>query len=211
MSTQDMRVWFPIKGGFWGRTRRLRQSRGRRVAQLAQRPDARRGRRIRLGQDDLGLALLRLIRSEGRDCLSRPEHRRAECRARCGRCAKKCRSSSRTPMARCRRACRSRKSSPRVLASRYKAMSTSKRREIVARALSDTGLDPARWIAIRMNFPAASASASPSPALLALDPKFSCWTSRPRRSTCRCRRRSIDLLRDLQEKRRGLVLSVHQP
>ena len=46
------------------------------------------------------------------------------------------------------------------------------------------------WTAIRTNSPAASASASPSPARWRSIRNSSCSTSRPRRSTCRCRRRS---------------------
>ena len=46
------------------------------------------------------------------------------------------------------------------------------------------------WTATRTNSPAASASASPSPAPWRWSRASSCSTSRPRRSTCPCRRRS---------------------
>ena len=58
-----------------------------------------------------GLALLRLVSSQGPDRLRRQAHRRLRLRAPCGPCARRCRSSSRTPTARCRRACPSARSS----------------------------------------------------------------------------------------------------
>ena len=53
-----------------------------------------------------------------------------------------------------------------------------------------SGSIPKPWTAIRMNSPAASASASPSPARWRSSPNSSCSTNRPARSTCRSRRRS---------------------
>ena len=61
---------------------------------------------------------------------------------------------------------------------------------VVERALADTGLDPTRTTATRMSFPAANASASPSPGRWRSFRNSSCSTSRPPPSTCRSRRRS---------------------
>ena len=66
----------------------------------------------------------------------------------------------------------------------------AERREIVARALAETGLDPATMDATRTSSPAASASASPSPGPWCWSRASSCSTSRRRRSTCPCRPRS---------------------
>ena len=47
LATQDLRVWFPIKGGFWGRTRSYVKAVDGVSLQLAQGPDAGAGRRVR--------------------------------------------------------------------------------------------------------------------------------------------------------------------
>ena len=52
MAGEDMKVWFPIKQGFFRTHRRSRQGGRRHRRHRARRPDARRRRRIRLGQDD---------------------------------------------------------------------------------------------------------------------------------------------------------------
>ncbi len=66
LATQDLRVWFPIKGGFWGRTRSyvkavdgvsLSLRKGQTLALVGESGS---------GKTTIGLALLRLIRSEGR-------------------------------------------------------------------------------------------------------------------------------------------------
>jgi ABC-type glutathione transport system ATPase component len=52
------------------------------------------------------------------------------------------------------------------------------------------GFPPTRAGVIRTSFPAASVSAWPLPARCCCARSFCCWTSRPRRWICRCRRKS---------------------
>ena len=81
-----------------------------------------------------------------------------------------------------------------------KTLSQDERRAIVGRRCPRSGSIPQPWTAIRMNSPAGSASASPSRARWRSNPASSCWTSRPPRWTCRCRRRSWICCAALQQK-----------
>jgi microcin C transport system ATP-binding protein len=142
LATQDLRVWFPIKGGFWGRARSyvkavdgvsLSLHKGQTLALVGESGS---------GKTTIGLALLRLIRSEGRivylgrniEGLNARQMRPLR---------KKIQIVFQDPYG---------SLSPRMsvaeiveegLVIQNKDLSTSERREIVARALSDTGLDPA--------------------------------------------------------------------
>ena len=108
VETDDLKVWFPIKKGLLRRTRRLREggrrastsscAPGRRSASSANRARARRRSASRI---------LRLISSQGPIAYVGKRIDGLSLNARCGRCARTCRSSSRTRTARCRRACRS--------------------------------------------------------------------------------------------------------
>ena len=105
----DLKVWFPIRAGLLraapsATSRRSTAS----TCHRARGRDARRRRRIGLGQDHAR------PRAAAADLVERrpivfvgQRHRRARARASCARCAGTCRSSSRTPTARSPRACRS--------------------------------------------------------------------------------------------------------
>ena len=117
LEAKDLRVWFPIKRGF------LRQAVGH--VKAVDGIDARRQAKARRsassaksgsGKTTLGLALLRLISSEGPIVFLGTRHRRLRLQGACGRCDGTCRSSSRTRTARCRRGCPSARSSRRGLA-----------------------------------------------------------------------------------------------
>ena len=111
LETDDLKVWFPIKRGLLRRTvdyvkavdgLSLKLRAGETLGVVGESGS---------GKTTLGLAILRLISSQGPDRLRRQAHRRADSTARCARCARRCRSSSRIRTARCRRACRSARSS----------------------------------------------------------------------------------------------------
>ena len=105
-------VWFPIKRGFLRRTVghvkavdgvSLAVREGADASASSANPGS--------GKTTLGLAILRLIRSEGPIVYCGRAHRRARPPRRCARCGARCRSSSRTRSVRSRRACRSPRSS----------------------------------------------------------------------------------------------------
>ena len=172
--------------------RRARQGGRRRVARGARGPDARRRRRIRLRQDD-----------------ARPRDAEADPLRRARSPIAGARSTGSTPrqMRPLRRDMQIvfqdpfGSLSPRMsvaeiveeglIAQRTPAQrgaSGATRRR--ARARRHRARSRRRWTATRTNSPAASASASPSPARWRSIRNSSCSTSRPRRSTCRSRRRS---------------------
>ena len=115
LETDDLKVWFPIKRGLLRRTVDHVKAVDGAVAEAARRRDAGRGRRVRLGQDHAGPGAA-AARSPRRGPIAYVGKRIDELQlsARCARCARRCRSSSRTPTARCRRACRSARSSRRA-------------------------------------------------------------------------------------------------
>ena len=111
LETDDLKVWFPIKRGHVPAHGRSHQGGGRSVAEAARRRDAGRRRQVRApARRPWALPCCGSF-PRGADRLRRQAHRPARTRGRCGRCARRCRWSSRTPMARCRRACRSARSS----------------------------------------------------------------------------------------------------
>ena len=190
-SAEDLRVWFPIKRGFLRRTvGHVKAVDG--VSLVGARgPDGRRRRRIRLGQDD----------ARPRDPAAHPlgrADRLLRPRASTGLSAKAdaavaARHADRLPgpvrlavAAHVGR--RDRRGGP------DRAKDAAQRRRAARASPSGRSPTPAstrrRSTAIRTNSPAASASASPSPARWRSIRNSSCSTSRPRRSTCRCRRRS---------------------
>ena len=73
-----------------------------------------------------------------------------------------------------------------------------------------SGSTPSTSTATRTSSPAASASASASPARWRCGPRSSSATSRSRRSTCRSRRRSINLLERAAGRARAVV-HLHRP
>ena len=120
----------PHQGG------RRRQHRG------AQGRDARRRRRIRLGQDHAraGAAAADLV-ERAASCSSARTSRACASR-RCGRSGATCRSCSRIRSARSARACRSATSSPKASPCISQQLSREEREERVVKALEDVGLKP---------------------------------------------------------------------
>ena len=104
VETDNLKVWFPIKRGLLAADRRSRQSRRWAEHEAARRRDARRGRRIGFRQnharacaaaaDFVGRARSPTSATASTDLPT----------TKCGRCARKCRSSFKTLTVRCRRA-----------------------------------------------------------------------------------------------------------
>jgi microcin C transport system ATP-binding protein len=183
LAAQDVRVWFPIKRGFFRKTVGFIKA----VDGLS--VTVREGETVGVvgesgsGKTTLGLAILRLIRSEGailflgrridglRFKAMRPLRRR-------------------TLTALFRRASRWPRSSPRDSACRTKPSPMgSAARSSRARFMTPASIRR-RWIVIRTNSPAARGSASRSPGRWFSSRNSSSSMSRHPRSTCRCRRRS---------------------
>ena len=200
LETDDLKVWFPIKRGLLRRTvdyvkavdgLSLKLRAGETLGVVGKSGS---------GKTTLGLALLRLISSQGPIAYV---GKRIDgfTRARCGRCARRCRSSSRIPTARCRRACRSARSSRKGLTIQkpgieLRRAARARRRRADARS----GSTPTRRTAIRTSSPAASASASPSPAPWCWS-RSSCMLDEPTSALdMSVQAQIVDLLRDLQKK-----------
>jgi ABC-type dipeptide/oligopeptide/nickel transport system ATPase component len=147
----------PVGGGLFQRKTYLRG--GRHQPERAARQDPGHRRRIRLGQIHPGPGDPAPARFRGQHPLS-GHALMASTRNRCARGAR-CRWCSRTRSAASARACRWRRSSAKA----WKCMPVQRRRvrREVIRVLKEVGLDPPAGIAIPTSFPAASASASPSP------------------------------------------------
>ena len=200
LATQDLRVWFPIKGGFWGRTRSyvkavdgvsLSLRKGQTLALVGESGS---------GKTTIGLALLRLIRSEGRivylgkniEGLNARQMRPLR---------KKIQIVFQDPYG---------SLSPRMsvaeiveegLVIQNKGLSTSERREIVARALSDTGLDPATMDRYPHEFSGGQRQRIAIARALALDPDILVLDEPTSALDRSVQAQMVDLLRGLQEKR----------
>ena len=117
LEAKDLRVWFPIKRGF------MRHTVGHIKAVDGIDLEVKEGQTLGVvggigsGKTTLGLALLRLVSSDGPIIISATAST-ATIRRRCGRSAATCRSCFRILTARSRRACRSRRSSRRAFSSR---------------------------------------------------------------------------------------------
>ena len=189
LSADNLRVWFPIKTGLFRRVTShvkavdgvsIRLRKGQTLAVVGESGS---------GKTTLGLALLRLIRSEG-PILYLGQNID-------GFSAKKMRPLRKNMQIVFQDPYGS--LSPRLsvaeiveegLIVQDRGLSADERRKLVARALETPGSIPPPWTAIRTSFPAASASASPSPAHWRSIQKSSCSTNRPPRSTARSRPRS---------------------
>ena len=137
-----LKVHFPIQRGLLRRTvGHVKAVDGVDLTRAA-RPDGRRGRRERLGQDHARPGAAAPDPERGRHPLSGPGRSRAGRRAGCGRCGATCRSCSRIPTAASRRACRSGRSSRRGYAAPASAATAQGRRRLVAKVLEEVGLDP---------------------------------------------------------------------
>ena len=156
------------------------------------------------GKTTLGLALLRLIRSKGAIVFLGRQHRRLSTSRRCGRCGATCRSSFKTPTDLCRPGCPVADIVAEGLGVQYKSMSAAKRREIVAQALTDTGLDPAAMDRYPHEFSGGQRQRIAIARAIVLEPKFIVLDEPTSALDMSVQAQIVDLLRDLQ-KRRGLA------
>ena len=115
VETDDLKVWFPIKRGLLRRTVDHVKAVDGVSLQGARGRDAGRRRRVRLGQDHARACdRCGCMSSQGPIAYVGKRIDGVRIPSACGRCARKCRSSSRIRTARCRRACRSARSSRRA-------------------------------------------------------------------------------------------------
>ena len=204
LEANDIRVWFPIKRGFFRKTRRLRQGRRRRLGERARRRDGRRRRRIRLRQNDARpCPPAAHSQRRARSSFSAAKSKASTSR-RCGRCGATCRSSFRTLTDRCRPGFRSPISSPKASACNINPCPCAQRREIVAQALTDTGLDPEAMDRYPHEFSGGQRQRIAIARAIVLEPKFIVLDEPTSALDMSVQAQIVDLLRDLQ-KRRGLA------
>ena len=200
VTVDNLKVWFPIKKGF------LRKTVGHVKAVDGISVTVRRGETVGVvgesgsGKTTLGLALLRLIRSEGAiaylgrriDGLDRNEMRPLR---------RDMQIVFQDPYG---------SLSPRLsvadiveegLAVQNKGLSYADRREIVARALADTGLDPAAMDRYPHEFSGGQRQRIAIARAMALEPKFVVLDEPTSALDMSVQAQIVDLLRDLQEKR----------
>ena len=201
MSADNLKVWFPIKRGL------LRSTVGHIKAVDGVSLAVRKGETLGVvgesgsGKTTLGLALLRLISSDGPIVFlgnNIQGLRFKEMRAVPPRHADRVSGSVR-------------RAQPAHVGRRHRRRRLDRASAVAvargARGARDQGAEGCRprsgtrGSAIRTNSPAASASASRSRARWCWSRISSCWTSRPARSTCCSRRRWSICLRELQRKR----------
>ncbi|WP_036262411.1 ABC transporter ATP-binding protein [Methylocapsa aurea] len=203
LSAQDLRVWFPIKRGFFRRTVGFVKA----VDGLS--VTVREGETVGVvgesgsGKTTLGLALLRLIRSEGAIVFL-------------GRRIDGLRFKAMRPLRRDMQIVFQDpygSLSPRLsvadivaegLGVQDKALPYADRREIVARALHDTGLDPAAMDRYPHEFSGGQRQRIAIARAMVLEPKFIVLDEPTSALDMSVQAQIVDLLRDLQ-KRRGLA------
>ena len=210
MTGKDIKVWFPIKQGFF-----------RKIVDHVKAVDGidvtvRAGQTLGVvgesgsGKTTLGLALARLISSHGRHPLRRPRHRRAVLQCRCGRCAARCRSSSRIRSARSARACRLPRSSRKGCKIHEPALSREQRDGRVVDVLKEVGLDPATRFRYPHEFSGGQRQRIAIARAMVLKPHFVMLDEPTSALDMSVQAQVVDLLRDLQAEARPR-LSVHQP
>jgi microcin C transport system ATP-binding protein len=204
---ENIRVWFPIKRGF------LRRTTGYIKAVDGVSLVAREGQTLGIvgesgsGKTTLGLALLRLVRSEGSI-------------AYLGRRIDGWRSKEMRPLRRDMQIVFQDpygSLSPRLsvagiveegLIEQNKSLSFGERREIVARALADTGLDPATMDRYPHEFSGGQRQRIAIARAMALDPKFVVLDEPTSALDMSVQAQIVDLLRDLQKQRRLTYLFI---
>ena len=200
LTVDNLRVWFPIKKGF------LRKTVGHVKAVDGISVAVRRGETVGVvgesgsGKTTLGLALMRLIRSEGPIAYL---GRRID-----GLDAKAMRPLRRDMQIVFQDPFGS--LSPRLsgadiveegIAGQIKGMSYAQRREIVARALADTGLDPAAMDRYPHEFSGGQRQRIAIARAMALEPQFVVLDEPTSALDMSVQAQIVDLLRDLQKKR----------
>jgi microcin C transport system ATP-binding protein len=203
LEAKDIRVWFPIKRGFFRRTVGFVKA----VDGVSM--SVREGETVGVvgesgsGKTTLGLALLRLVRSEGATVfLGRPIQ---------GLNFKAMRPLRRDMQIVFQDPYGS--LSPRLpvgdivaegLGVQYKSMSSARRREIVAQALTDTGLDPEAMDRYPHEFSGGQRQRIAIARAIVLEPKFVVLDEPTSALDMSVQAQIVDLLRELQ-KRRGLA------
>ncbi|HXW18984.1 MAG TPA: ABC transporter ATP-binding protein [Roseiarcus sp.] len=200
VEANDVKVWFPIKRGF------LRRTVGHVRAVDGVSITVREGQTVGVvgesgsGKSTLGLAILRLIRSEGTIVY-------------CGRRIDALRSRAMRPLRRDMQIVFQDpygSLSPRLsvaeiveegLIVQRKRMSAAERREAVARALADTGLDPAAMDRYPHEFSGGQRQRIAIARAMALDPKFIVLDEPTSALDMSVQAQIVDLLRELQRRR----------
>ena len=203
LEASDIRVWFPIKRGFFRRTVGFVKA----VDSVS--ISVREGETVGVvgesgsGKTTLGLAILRLIRCEGAIVFL-------------GRSIERLNFTQMRPLRRDMQIVFQDpygSLSPRLpvadivaegLGVQYKTMSTARKREIVAQALTDTGLDPEAMDRYPHEFSGGQRQRIAIARAIVLEPKFIVLDEPTSALDMSVQAQIVDLLRDLQ-KRRGLA------
>ena len=203
LEASDIRVWFPVKRGFFRRTKGFVKAVDGVSVSVREAETVGVVGESGSGKTTLGLALLRLIRCDGAIVfLGRPID---------GLKFKAMRPLRRDMQIVFQDPYGS--LSPRLpvadivaegLGVQYKAMSLARRREIVAQALADTGLDPAAMDRYPHEFSGGQRQRIAIARAIVLEPKFIVLDEPTSALDMSVQAQIVDLLRDLQ-KRRGLA------